>query len=239
MNDVLRGPRAWLAVGLCAVGVAASLFALGHLLAPGRWLGAGVIAVLALGAVLGAVRASTRAWWLPTVVGAAMATVGLLIAYAGPPGRLQLVPDRESVARLGDLLRAGLLAADASRPPADPTIPLEVLVVGGALLVLLAVDLVAIALGAPAWSGLAMLTLWIPPLIIGRPAGTQAFVGTALAYLLLLAVTAAPDRRARRARGVEERRRRVTAALSVAGAVTVAALVVGPVGPVLDRKSVV
>ena len=237
MNDVPRGPRAWLAGGLCAAGVAASLFALGHLVAPGRWLPVGIVAVLALGGVLIVVRASTRLWWVPTVVGGLVATVGLLVAYAGPPGRLQLLPDRESVARLGDLVRAGLQAADSSRPPAEPTIPLEVLVVAGALLVLLAVDAIALGLGAPAWSGLALLSLWIPPLVIGRPAGTPAFVGTALAYLLLLAATAAPHRPSRRARGVDERRRHVTAALSIAGAVTVVAVVIGPFGPVLPGWS--
>ena len=237
MNDVLRGPRAWTASGLCAVGVSASLLALSGLIAPGRWWGAGVFAVVALAAVLAGVRATTRAWWLPTVVGIGAATLGLLVAYAAPPGRIQLVPDLESVARLGDLLRAGLQVADSSTPPAEPTVPLEVLVVGGALLVMLAVDLIALALGAPAWAGLALLALWIPPLVIGRPAGTTAFVGTALAYLLLLAVTAAPARTSRRARTWDERRRRVTAAVVSSGAVTVLALLLGPVGPALPGWS--
>ena len=237
MNDVLRGPRAWLAGGLCAAGVAASLFALGYLLAPGRWLPVGVVAVLALGALLVVVREASRAWWTPTAVGAVVATLGLLIAYAGPPGRRQLLPDRESVARLGDLLRAGLQAADASRPPAVPTVPLEVLVVAGALLVLLAADVVALGLGAPAWSGLVLLALWIPPLVIGRPAGTSAFLGTAVAYLLLLAVTAGPQRPGRRYRDTDEQRRHLTAALGMAGAVTIGALAIGPVAPALPGWS--
>jgi hypothetical protein len=176
MNDVIRGPRSWLASGLCAAGVAASLFALSNLIQPGRWLGAGALAVVALAAVIAATRSTTRAWWTPTLVGLLAAVVGLLVAYAAPPGRVQLIPDRESVARLGDLLRAGLQAADSSRPPADATVPLEVLVVSGALLVMLAVDLIALGLSAPAWSGLALLALWIPPLIIGRTAGTPAFL---------------------------------------------------------------
>jgi transglutaminase-like putative cysteine protease len=237
MNDVLRGPRSWLASALCAAGVSASLFALSSLIQPGRWLGAGVLAVVGLAAVLAATRYTTRAWWTPTVVGALAGTVGLLIAYAAPHGRLQLIPDRESVARLGDLLRAGLQAADASRPPADATVPLEVLVVAGAMLVILAVDLIAVGLGAPAWSGLALLALWIPPLIIGRPAGTPAFLGTSLAYLLLLAVTAVPNRPTRRTASAEERRRRVSAAVGASGVVTVVALLLGPVGSVLPGWS--
>ncbi len=237
MNDVLRGPRAWLAAGLCAVAVSASLHALSNLIAPGRWWGVGTVAVLALAAVLAGVRSMTRSWWAPSAVGAVVATVGLLVGYAAPPGRLQLLPDRESVARLGDLIRSGVQVADVSRPPADPTVPLEVLVVTGALLVLLAVDLIAIGLGAPAWSGLAMVALWIPPLMIGRPATTAAFVGTAVGYLLLLAVTASPARPQRRARGWEDRRRRTTAAVGTSVGVTVLALLLGPVGPALPGWS--
>ncbi|WP_298458404.1 DUF3488 and transglutaminase-like domain-containing protein [uncultured Cellulomonas sp.] len=237
MRDVPSNPLARLAGGLCVGAVTASLFALGHLIAPGRWLGAGIVALLGLGVVLMTVRACTRAWWAPTLVGALVVMAGLLVAYGGPPGRLQVLPDREAVARLGDLLRAGLDAAQASAPPAEATIPLEVLVVGGALLVLLTVDLLAVGLGAPAWSGLALLGLWVPPLVIGRPTGTPAFIGAALAYLLLLAVAAAPGRPAHRNRGAGERRRRVTAALPIAGTVTVVALLIGPVGAVLPGWS--
>jgi len=237
MNDIPRGPRAWLASALCAAAVSASLLALSSLIQPGRWWTAGTVGVVALAAVLAAVRSQTRIWWLPTVVGLVAATVGMLIAYAGPPGRLQMVPDRESVARFGDLLRAGVQAADVARPPADPTIPIEVLVVGGALLVMLAVDILALGLAAPAWAGLALLALWIPPLVIGRPAGTPAFIGTALAYLLLLAVSAAPTGTSRRTGSADDRRRRVTAALATSAGVTVVALVVGPLGPTLPGWS--
>jgi transglutaminase-like putative cysteine protease len=239
MTDVVRGVRAWLAVGLCALGVSASLLALSYLLAPGRWLPLGAVATLALGAVLGAVRATTRAWWAPTVVGALASTVALLVLYGSPPGRLQLLPDTESVARLGDLVRAGLQAADTSRPPAEPTVPLELIVVGGALLVMLAADLIASGLGAPAWSGLALLALWIPSIVIGRPASTPAFVGAALAYLLLLAVTAAPATPSRRRPTVDERRRRATAAGAISVGVIVVTLVVGPLGTVLPGWSTV
>ncbi|GAA2728576.1 transglutaminase [Cellulomonas aerilata] len=239
MNDVVRGTRAWLAVGLLAVGVSASLLALTFLLAPGRWLQLGALAVVALAAVLGGIRATTRAWWAPTLGGALLSTFALLVLYASPPGRLQVLPDRESVARLGDLIRAGLQAADTSRPPAEPTLPLELLVVGGALLVMLAADLIALGLGAPAWAGLAMLALWIPSIVIGRPGSTQGFVGAALAYLLLLAVSAAPATSSRRRRSPEEHRRRATAAATIAGGVIVVALVVGPLGTVLPGWSTV
>ncbi len=77
MNDVLRGPRAWLAAGLCAVAVSASLHALSNLIAPGRWWGVGTVAVLALAAVLAGVRSVTRSWWAPSAVGAVAATLGL------------------------------------------------------------------------------------------------------------------------------------------------------------------
>lgn len=173
--------------------------------------------------MLAGVRSATRTAWLPTAVGVPVAVLGMAIAYGAPPGRPQLVPSGESLSRLGALVRSGLQATYESRPPAEPTLPLEVLVVGGALVVMLAVDLIALGLGAPAWSGVAMAALWVPPLMIGRPAGVTAFVGTASAYLLLLAVTAGQARGARRTPGTEGRGRRAVTAMTTSGVVVGAA----------------
>ncbi|WP_298459687.1 DUF3488 and transglutaminase-like domain-containing protein [uncultured Cellulomonas sp.] len=237
MNDVIRGPRAWIAGGLCALGVSSGVLALSGLIGPGRWTTAAVLAVFTLAAVLAVVRSAARTWWVPTVVGAVVAAAGILVVYGSPPGRLDVLPDGESFGRFGDLLRSGLLTADTSTPPAEPGLPLEALVVGGALLVVLAADLLAVGLGAPAWTGVALLALWIPPLVIGRPAPTAAFVGTALAYLLLLAVGASPSAPTRRAAAAVDRRRRMVTAAGTSVAVTVAALVVGPVSTALPGWS--
>ena len=229
MMDVPRGLRTWVAGALCALVVCASVYSLAPLLLPGRWFAVACAAVIVLAAVLAGVRAVTRGWWAPTLVGLVVATFGVLAQYASPPGRFQAVPTSASLARLGDNLRAGLAHVDASRPPAEVTAHLELLVVGGALLVLLLVDLVALGLAAPAWSGLMLLTLWLPSIALERTASAWAFVGTAVGYLALLALTAAPAPGSRGARGRHDAGRRTGAAVTGAAAVTIGAIVLGSI----------
>ncbi|NMR20619.1 DUF3488 and transglutaminase-like domain-containing protein [Cellulomonas fimi] len=229
MNELPRGTRTVVAGALCAAAVVASLHALTGLISAGRWLPAAVVWVLCLAAVLIGVRALTRAWWAPTLAGTVVAGVAVLAVFASPPGRFQLVPSTDSLGRLGDIVRVGMEYVNGSRPPVDGTVPLELLVVGGALLVLLVTDLVALGLASPAWSGLGLLALWIPGVALDRPGSGWAFVGTAAAYLLLLAVAAAPAPGTRGGRGRGDARRRVGAALAGAAAVTVTAMVLGPV----------
>ncbi len=228
MSEVPRGPRTWVAGGLCALAVCASVSSLAPLVQPGRWLAVACAGVIVLAAVLAGVRALTRGWWAPTLVGLVVLTFAVLAAYASPPGRFQALPSSASLARLGDNLRAGLTYVDASRPPAEATAQLELLVVGGALLVLLLVDLIALGLAAPAWSGLVLLALWLPSIALERSASVWAFVGTALGYLALLALTAAPAPGSRGARGRRDASRRAGAAVASAAGVTIAAIVLGP-----------
>ena len=229
MIAVPRGARTWLAGGLCALAVCASLLTLTGPIAPGRWLPIAVAAVLGLAAVLAVARALTSAWWAPTLIGTCATGLGVLAAYASPPGRFQALPSTDSIARLGDSIRAALEYTEVSRPPVDATRPLELLIVGGALLVLLVTDLIALGLAAPAWSALALLALWLPGIALGRGATGWAFVGTSAAYLLLLALTAAPPPGARGARVRADTTRRAGLAVAGAATVMVAAIVLGPV----------
>ena len=233
MIPVPRGVRAGAASALCALAVCASLLSLTGPVAPGRWLALAALAVVALAAVLAGVRAVTTAWWAPTLVGFFAVALGVLAAYASPPGRFQLVPSSGSLARLGDTIRAGLEYADVSRPPVDANRSLELLIVGGALLVLLVTDLVALGLAAPAWSGLVLLALWLPGITLDRAGNGWAFAGASLAYLLLLALTAAPPPGSRGARRRGDGGRRAGLAVAGAATVSVAAIMLGPVAGVV------
>lgn len=232
MINVPRGLRTWVAGGLCALAVCASVSSLAPLIQPGRWFAIACAGVLVLAAVLAGVRTVTRGWWAPTLVGLVLVTLALLAVYASPPGRFQALPSSASLARLGDAVRTGLVYVDASRPPAEPTAQLELLVVGGALLVLLLVDLIALGLAAPAWSGLVLLALWLPSIALERTVSVGAFIGTAIAYLALLALTAAPAPApgSRGAGGRRDAGRRTGSAVAGAATVTIAAIVLGSVG---------
>jgi LPXTG-motif cell wall-anchored protein len=184
-----RGGRSLLGSALVAAAACASLLALSGLLAPGRWLRAGMVAVVAVAVVTAAVRAVARSRWTATIVGAITAALGLLVVYGAPPGRVQVLPDAASVERLLASARAAVELINASVVPMDAARPVEMLVVAGGL---------------------------------GYPASASALGWTALAYLLLLALNAAP----RGEHAVDARR--TTSTVAISAALVVATLVAGP-----------
>ena len=213
----------WLSLvgsALVAAAASASLLALSGLLLPGRWLRAGAVAVFVLAIVTAAARSVARSRWAPTVAGAITGVVGLLIAYGGPPGRMQVVPDAGSVERLVTAVRAATTLINASVVPMAPARPVELLVVAGAIVVFLVVDFLALGFGVPAWSGLVLVAMWLPAVGLGFPAPGNALAWTAIPYLLLLSLSVAPR--------AEIGTRRVATTLGIAGALVVAALVAGP-----------
>lgn len=222
MTGVPRGARAWGATALVVVAVWGSILAISGLLSPGRWGFVAGIAVLLLAVVVAGVRAVTRSWWAPSLTGLVVAVVGVAIMYGGAPGRTQILPTPTSLGRLGTLADEALALIDASVVPMAPSRPVELLVVGGSLLVFLAADLLAVGLGTAAWSGLPLLGLWIPGIFLAHPATPWALVWSAGAYLLLLALTATPST----SRG--DTRRRAPVALAATAGVIVTALVAGP-----------
>ena len=153
-----RGARSLLGTALVAAAASASLLALSGLLSPGRWLGAGVVAVLVVALVTAAVRSVARSRWTPTIVGALIAALGVLIVYGAPPGRVQVLPDSASIERLVAAVRAASDLINASVVPMDAARPVEMLVVAGGMLVFLFADALALGLDAPAWSGFALAT---------------------------------------------------------------------------------
>ena len=190
-----RGGRSFLGSALVAAAASASLLALSGLLSPGRWLRAGVLAVLLLAIVTAGARSAARSRWAPTVVGAITAVLGLLVAYGGPPGRVQVLPDADSVERLVAAAHAAAALINASVVPMSPARPVELLVVSVGSLVFLLADALALGLGAPAWSGFALVTMWLPAIGLGSPAPASALAWTALPYLLLLALSSASHTR--------------------------------------------
>ncbi|WP_147572853.1 transglutaminaseTgpA domain-containing protein [Cellulomonas massiliensis] len=219
----LRGWRAALATGLLAAATCASVFALRNLLAPGAWAVVTCLAVIGLAAVLAGVRAATRALLAPTAVGLVVAAAAVLVRYGAPPGRVQLVPDLGSWERTTALWGEAVTAINDSTVPMTVTRSTELVVVVGALLVLLAADL-TVALGHPAWSGLALVTLWLPTVLLGFPAPALAAGVAGLCYLLVLAVSSAPAATRGAARADRSR-----VALGSSAAVVVLTLALAPI----------
>ncbi|GEL94252.1 transglutaminase family protein [Cellulomonas composti] len=218
-----RGLRATLATALCALATITSLHAVTNLFSPEPWRAPIVLQVLFVAAVVAGARALTASAWVPSVVGVVVAYFVVILRYGAPPGRAQLVPDLDAWRRLVALWGDGLHLIDTERVPVDVSRPLELVLAVGALLVFLAADALAVALGMTAWAGLPLAAMWLPTITLGYPARWSALFGTALCYLLLLALSVAP----RGTRDENSYRARIAAGAAV-GVVT-AALVLGPV----------
>lgn len=217
-----RGTRSLLGTALCAFATCSAVTALSNLIEPGRWLTVTWCAVVLVAAVVAGTRAVTRSWWAPSLVGLVVFAAGMLVRYGAPPGRIQVLPDLGSLDRTLATAREGMAVINASLVPMAGVRPAELLVVAGAVVVLLATDLVAVGLGIPALAGIPLLALWAPTVILGFSASSWAVAWTGLAYLLLLALSAAP------ATAHSDRARRTGTAVAGAVGVVVLALVAGP-----------
>ena len=215
--------RPWLGSALVAAATCAALLALTHLIQPGAWLRVACLSVLLLAAVVGGVRALTRSAWLPSLVGGLVALVGLVLRYGAPSGGgAQVLPTLAAARRTWVLAGEGITAIQASLVPMPPGRSAELLVVAGAVAVLLLVDALALGAGVPALAALPLITLWVPAVVLGYPASGWAVLWTALAYLMLLALSTAPRETP------ADRVRRSTTVLASAAGVVALALVAAP-----------
>lgn len=219
-------PRGWRAVAttaLCALGTITSLHALTNLLGTVPWRTPVVVLLLVTAAAVAVVRSVTRTVWVPSVVGLVVAFVAVLLRYGAPPGRLQLVPDLSSWERTSALWSQGVHLVEVAVVPVDVVRPLELLLAVGAVLVFLAADLLAVGLAMPALAGVAFAAMWTPTIVLEFPGRGSAIFWTGLVYLLLLALSVAPQ--GQRSDGA----RRAGLASASAVGVVVVALVAGPV----------
>ncbi|GIG27914.1 DUF3488 and transglutaminase-like domain-containing protein [Cellulomonas marina] len=216
-------PRAWVdAVGtaLVALATAGAVLALGHLLLPGSWRTVTWLVLLLAAGAVAATRAAAgrRARWLPTVVGAAVLLVTLVVRYGGSPTLGAAGTARE-------VAREGTRAIQVGVVPLESVPGTELLVVAGAAAVLLLADTLAVALRLPAMAALPLVTLWVPTVVLAVPAPGSALWAAGMPWLLLLAWDRGrEDRRAGLARGQDLGRRAQGAAVSALVVVALAAL---------------
>ena len=201
-NALRRGWRSPVATTVVALATVTALGALSGLLAGGPWPWHAGIAVALTALVVGGVRSLTRSAWLPSLVGLVVAAYALLAWYATPPGGNPLLVGPGTVERAGQLLAQAAQLIETSVVPLTVWPPVEAVLVGAAVLVFLAADLLAVGCGMPALTGLAYLAVWTPSVVLGFPGSTWALAGTGFAYLVLLALaqpSVARDRTGRRA----------------------------------------
>lgn len=231
------GLRVLATSALVAVAVTASTYALGSVIGPGGWTGTAVRTVAVLALVTGvsryalerghAARGETLAppaALLPSLAGLVVGLWALLGLYGGPTDRFSLLIGLSNVDRVLSRLSTARDLTLAEVAPIDPSLPIALMAVGGAVVVFLVADLMAGGLRLGAGVALPLLALWIPGLVIMGEIPPLAFVVTVTALVLLLAVDN-PHRTVRRGAAGRRREDRTAGGLRVVGAVVVAAAV--------------
>ncbi len=220
----VTGRSAWIGAALVAVATVAGAWTMTGLLAPGPWRSVTALVVVGLAGVVTGSRAASRSRLAPTGWGLGATLVAVVSLYGGTgttPGLPLPTPD--TLDRLVRLARSGVDAVAEGRIPVEPSRGLELLVVAGAALALLATDLLALALGRAGLAGLPLLGLWLPTILFERDPGLPLLLVGGVSYLLLLTLTRPRTRRA----GTDARD--AGPALAAAAAVCVLAVVAGPV----------
>lgn len=204
--DYLPAPGRTVASGvLLATAVSVSALGLSSVITPGAWRTEVVSLVLLVSTVVVLTRIGLRAWQgpdvgtlaalVPTILGALVSS-WIVLARFGEARATDTVATPfdplvtgSDVSNVVDLLRAlpDVLAAHAA--PVAPFEPVVLLVVLGALGVLVLADVV-IAVRVPALAGVAVVLLWLPPLLIVQD---MPLVPVTVAGLCLLGLLAVDD----------------------------------------------
>lgn len=248
------GARVLATTACVAVAVAASTFALGTVIGPGEWTRTALRTLAVLALVTGLSRYALErssgdrgevlappAALLPSAAGLVVGAWALLGLYGGPTDRFSALIGLSNVDRLLTRLQTARELTLAEVAPIDPSLPIELLAVGGAVVVFLVADLMAGGLRLGAGVGVPLLALWIPGLVLVGDVPPLAFVLTVTALVALLAVDN-PHRAARRTSGRDGVRRRapvagarVATAVGTALAVAVVSLGVGSASTALPE----
>lgn len=216
-----RGWRSPVATGVVAATTCTALGALAGLLAGGAWAVHACLAVAAAALVVLGARSLTRSAWIPSAAGLVVGAYALLAVYATPPGSNPLLVGPGTVERAGQLAQQAAQLIETSVVPMPVWPPVELLLVGAAVLVFLAADLLAVGCGMPALTGLAYVAVWTPAVVLGFPGSTWALAATGFGYLVLLALAQPPVGRGRASR-------RAGVVLTAAAGLVVVTLAAGP-----------
>jgi transglutaminase-like putative cysteine protease len=173
-----------IASGLATVAVASTLY---PLFAGGEWFISGLGAVLMVTAMGVLASYFTFPRWLPPLTGLAVLWIYLTAVFAGEEAWAWVVPTRESVLALTNLMGTGFEDIQRFAAPVPSTEAITLLTTGGIGLIAVLVDLLASRMRKAALAGLPLLALFVVPAeIITDPIGWPAFILAAIGYTGLL-----------------------------------------------------
>ncbi|MGI4894697.1 MAG: transglutaminaseTgpA domain-containing protein [Janthinobacterium lividum] len=179
-----RSVRAALWAGVAS---AAAVLALRPLVVTSGWLVDALGTVLAVMGVGLVVRGLTRRGGLAVLAQVVVLLVVLLALFGGSTTLIGIVPTPATFHRLVQLFSDGVQVVQRYSVPAVDLRGLRLLLVAGAGVLALAVDLLAVTLRRPALAGVPLaIVLGVPLAIAPGGSGAVAFVLTAAPFLVLL-----------------------------------------------------
>lgn len=151
----------------------------------------------------------------------------MTVTFGGGTGLLGILPTPETFAHWGSLLQQAMLSIYQQGTPAQSLPEFMFLVVGGACLIAVILDALAVAVRAPAFTAVGVgAVLIVPGAVLGDGLDPSALALSAIAYLWLLRA----DVRTRRPGSP-----RPGAALAVGASATAVALLLAGTAPGFDR----
>ncbi|SNS12383.1 Transglutaminase-like superfamily protein [Streptosporangium subroseum] len=125
--------------------------------------------------------------WLAPLAQLVAAAIYLTAVFTGEQAWAKVVPTKESVVRLGELLSTGFTDIQRFAAPVPDSVGIVLLTCGGVGLIAILVDLLASRLRRAALTGLPLLALFtVPAAVVVDPISWPAFIIGALGYLALL-----------------------------------------------------
>lgn len=194
MSDLMRGTRSpWYATPVVAVALLAGLNGLTTMVVWGPWLTTviGLIAIVTIAISVTRMLSSSRI--VPTLVGAIVAVLASIPAFArGPEGQVRLLPTPTALRELAGAVREGVHVAATTVAPAEINRPLLALVMCGAFAIFLLADHLAVSWRAAALSGLVLLAPWMPAITLQHRVSLRLLMLAIGCWVILLALTKRP-----------------------------------------------
>lgn len=191
----IRAQRTWPMVLAVAGACLAASLGLRPLIEGGAWFVGVAVAVAAVAGTGALARMAVGGRPSPTaaaaVIGAQTAALVLVITwlFVRDQAVFGLLPGRAALDSLALLLQEGATISATQAPPVDAAAGVLLMAVGGIGLIAVLVDAIAVTLGRPAVTGLALLAVYcVPVAILGGGTSWVWFVVGSVSYLIVLAV---------------------------------------------------
>lgn len=161
------------------------------------WMFAVAVVVVAV-AVGGAVVRPLTRWWAVVVLSQLVVIlVALTVLFVPDAAIAGVIPGKEAIAALLDLLGEGMRVIGEQSAPVENSRGIQLVLAGGLGGIALVVDLIAVSLRRPAVAGLPLLAVYcLPSAILADGLKWYWFVPAAMGFLALVATDAADRVRA-------------------------------------------